>query len=81
MGSRPLINFVEKLGIHLPGDDVGYNGGRRQVQLGLDVPLLLLTITLIIYGLVMVYSASWDFAYRATGDPMFTFKQIGRAHV
>jgi len=80
MGSRPLINFVEKLGIHLPGDgvgynDVGYNGGRRQVQLGLDVPLLLLTITLIIYGLVMVYSASWDFAYRATGDPMFTFKR------
>jgi cell division protein FtsW len=35
----------------------------RQVQLGLDVSLLLATITLTIFGLVMVYSASWDFSY------------------
>jgi cell division protein FtsW len=35
----------------------------RQVQLGLDVPLLLATITLTIFGLVMVFSASWDFSY------------------
>lgn len=69
MGSRTLINIAEQLGINLPEEN-----GRRQVRLSLDVPLLLLTITLIIYGLVMVYSASWDFAYRATGDPMYTFK-------
>lgn len=35
----------------------------HQVQLGLDVPLLLATITLTIFGLVMVFSASWDFSY------------------
>jgi len=70
MGSRTLINIAEQLGINLPEEN-----GRRQVRLSLDVPLLLLTITLIIYGLVMVYSASWDFAYRATGDPMYTFKR------
>lgn len=70
MGSRTLIDFVERFGIHLPEEK-----GRKQVRLSLDVPLLLLTITLIIYGLVVVYSASWDFAYRATGDPMYTFRR------
>jgi cell division protein FtsW (lipid II flippase) len=64
MGSRTLIDFAERLGVNLPEDK-----GRRQIHLGLDVPLLLLVITLIVFGLVMVYSASWDFAYRATGEP------------
>ncbi len=70
MGSRTLIDFAERFGINLPEDK-----GRRQVNLGLDVPLLLLVITLIIFGLVMVYSASWDFAYRATGEPTYMFKR------
>ncbi len=70
MGSRTLIDFAERFGISLPEDK-----GRRQVNLGLDVPLLLLVITLIIFGLVMVYSASWDFAYRATGEPTYMFKR------
>ena len=70
MGSRTLTTLAERLGIDLPE-----NKGRRQVRLGLDVMLLLLVITLIIFGLVMVYSASWDFAYRATGDPTYTFKR------
>ena len=35
---------------------------RSAVKLRLDVPLLLIVLILIAYGLVMLYSASWDFA-------------------
>ena len=70
MGSRTLIDFVERLGVNLPEEK-----RKKQINLGLDVPLLLMVITLVIFGLVMVYSASWDFAYRATGDPTYMFKR------
>lgn len=39
------------------------NGKRRRIILDVDVPLLLTMITMILFGLVMVYSASWDFSY------------------
>ena len=35
---------------------------RRTVYLGLDVPLLLTVVTLIIFGLLMLYSASYDYS-------------------
>jgi cell division protein FtsW len=35
---------------------------KRSVRLGIDVPLLLVVITLLIFGLLMVYSASWDYS-------------------
>ncbi len=35
---------------------------RPNVKLRLDVPLLLIVLILLAYGLVMLYSASWDFA-------------------
>lgn len=47
----------------------------RHVQLGLDVPLLLATITLTIFGLVMVFSASWDFSYLIHGSNIFMFRR------
>jgi cell division protein FtsW len=34
-----------------------------------DVPLLLIVFTLIIYGLLMVYSASYDYSFSWYGDP------------
>src|SRR5512133_713114 len=37
-------------------------GARPAVKLSLDVPLLLIVLILLAYGLVMLYSASWDFA-------------------
>ncbi len=43
------------------------------VQLGLDVPLLLVTIVLVLFGLVMVFSASWDFSYRINGSHTYMF--------
>jgi cell division protein FtsW len=45
----------------------------RQVQLGVDVPLLLATITLTVFGLVMVFSASWDFSYLINDSHTYMF--------
>jgi cell division protein FtsW len=46
---------------------------RRLVQLGIDVPLLLVVATLMIFGLLMVYSASWDYSFILTGSPTRIF--------
>lgn len=46
---------------------------RRPVYLGIDVPMLLVTITLAIFGLLMVYSASWDYSLRLYGSPTRIF--------
>jgi len=41
---------------------------RRLVSLGVDVPLLLVTLILVVLGLMMVYSASTDFSLRVYGS-------------
>lgn len=48
---------------------------KRSVRLGVDVPLVLVTATLIILGLLMVYSASWDFSFQVFGSPIFVFQR------
>ena len=40
---------------------------------GFDMPLLVSVAALIFFGLVMLYSASWDFSLGIYGDPMFMF--------
>ncbi len=40
----------------------------RPLHLVMDVPLLLVVFTLLVFGLVMVYSASWDFSYAVYGS-------------
>ncbi|UCH60180.1 MAG: FtsW/RodA/SpoVE family cell cycle protein, partial [Anaerolineales bacterium] len=53
------------------GTKQGTNGApsrRRSVQLGIDVPLLLITTTLMVFGLLMVYSASWDYSFQLYGS-------------
>jgi cell division protein FtsW len=40
---------------------------------GIDIPLLLTVIALLVFGMVMLYSASWDFSLGAYGDPMKMF--------
>ena len=40
---------------------------------GIDIPLLLAVVALLVFGLVMLYSASWDFSLGAYGDPMQMF--------
>jgi cell division protein FtsW len=40
---------------------------------GFDMPLFVSVAALIFFGLVMLYSASWDFSLGVYGDPMFMF--------
>jgi len=61
---------------------------RRSIRLGIDVPLVLIVCTLSVFGLVMVYSASWDYSmtilfqspnYMFTRQLMFMALGIGVA--
>jgi cell division protein FtsW len=45
----------------------------RGLTLGFDAWLLLLVLIMLAFGLVMVYSASWDVSWRLTGDPSALF--------
>ena len=40
---------------------------------GFDMPLLVTIIALVVFGLVMLFSASWDFSLSAYGSPMHMF--------
>lgn len=42
---------------------------------GFDMPLLVIVTALAVFGLAMLYSASWDFARAAFGDPMYMFNR------
>jgi cell division protein FtsW len=50
-------------------------GKRRSVQLGIDVPLLITTAILLIFGLLMVYSASWDYSFQLYGSATRIFSR------
>jgi len=41
----------------------------------IDMPLLVIVVALIVFGLVMLYSASWDFSRAAFDDPMYMFNR------
>lgn len=45
----------------------------RPTRLGFDVPLLLVVISLILFGMLMVYSASADYSYQVYGSPAYIF--------
>ncbi len=42
---------------------------------GFDLPLLVTIIALVIFGLVMLFSASWDFSLIVNGSPSYTFNR------
>lgn len=42
---------------------------------GFDMPLLVVLVALLVFGLVMLYSASWDFSFAAYGDAMYMFNR------
>ncbi len=42
---------------------------------GFDMPLLVAVVALIVFGLIMLFSASWDFSFGAYGDPMYMFNR------
>ena len=52
------------------------NASRRAVFLrGFDMPLLVSVVALIVFGLLMLFSASWDFSLGAYGDAMYMFNR------
>lgn len=44
---------------------------KRLVRLGVDVPFLLVLFTLLVFGVLMVYSASYDFSLAAFGSATY----------
>jgi cell division protein FtsW len=42
---------------------------------GMDVPFVLILITLLVFGLIMVFSASWDFSLAVFKDAMHMFNR------
>ncbi len=46
---------------------------RRPARLRIDVPLLLVVISLMLFGMLMVYSASADYSYQVYGSPSYIF--------
>lgn len=46
---------------------------KRKTQLWFDTGLLLVVVTLLIFGIVMVYSASYDFSLQVYGEPSLIF--------
>lgn len=47
----------------------------RSLQLPIDVPMLLIVILLLVFGLMMVYSASWDFSILMGKKPTYIFSR------
>lgn len=47
----------------------------RSFLRGFDVPLAVIVFALTSFGLLMLYSSSWDFSFSAYGDAMFMFKR------
>jgi cell division protein FtsW len=47
--------------------------GRRSIQLPFDVPMLLVVLMLVVFGLLMVYSSSWDFSMAMDKEPTYLF--------
>lgn len=49
----------------------------RLVRLGVDVPMVLALFTLVVFGLLVLYSASWDFSRAITEDknPYYIFNR------
>ncbi|HEY9152455.1 MAG TPA: putative peptidoglycan glycosyltransferase FtsW, partial [Anaerolineales bacterium] len=41
---------------------------------GVDMPLLVALITLVIFGLIMMFSASWDYSLQQYGSAMYMFE-------
>lgn len=64
MGTRTFINAA-------------YNphGSDKPRQRGVDMPLLVMVIALCTFGLLMVFSASWDFSLAIYDDPMHMFNR------
>jgi cell division protein FtsW len=51
------------------------SGKSQTLRLPIDVPMLLIVILLLVFGLLMVYSASWDFSILMGRKPTYIFSR------
>ena len=63
MGARTFVN-----------DRMSFSFARNWRR-GVDVPLLLVVIALLVFGLVMLYSASFDFSFNEYDSPTYMFSR------
>src|ERR1044071_3649729 len=42
---------------------------------GMDIPLMLTVVALVVFGLIMLYSASFDFSFNQFGSPTYMFSR------
>lgn len=61
MGSRTFVNDRFRFSLS------------KNIGRGLDVPLLLTVVALVVFGLIMLYSASFDFSFNAYGSSTYMF--------
>jgi cell division protein FtsW len=66
MGTRTFVN-----------DRVAVSPTRKLVH-GVDIPMMLTTVALIVFGLIMLYSASFDFSYKEFGSSTHMFGRQAR---
>ena len=59
------------------GTPTAASPANRTVQLRVDVPLLIVISILLVLGLLMVYSASYDASLRVNDDPLQVFRRQG----
>lgn len=61
MGTGTLVNHR-----------VSLSSVKKQAR-GVDIPLILTVIALVVFGLIMLYSASFDFSFNQFGSPTYMF--------
>src|SRR5512141_1602162 len=61
MGTRTFVN-----------DRLSFSPVRKLAR-GVDIPLVLTVVALMVFGLIMLYSASFDFSYKEFGSSTYMF--------
>ena len=61
MGTRALVN-----------DRMSFSPAKK-VKRGVDILLILAVVALVVFGLIMLYSASFDFSFNIFGSPTYMF--------
>src|SRR5215470_16468796 len=65
MGAGTFVNERARVSTKKPGR------GARSI----DIPLLLIVVALIVFGLIMLYSASFDFSFNQYGSSSYMFNR------
>jgi cell division protein FtsW len=50
-------------------------GERSAARRGVDLPMLVVVIALLVFGLAMMFSASWDYSLQQYGSPIYMFER------